>query len=1335
MREKLSFFLLLIGIAIFISLPVQCVYAYTSQQYIPYQQYSFWYNYTPAGPDPSQKDGFRQNDPIRYNTAEWDSQLGVLHCRAYAMVPMGTTQGYRPNVNVTARLFYNGYFSRPFSYLEVAALNPYLSIRAYHDPPADMGNAEYGYSITRIDAVGGTYYTATAAELYSLADFWYPNNEAAWDYAEADVTLSISGTIITFHWTQLDISASPNPAWKSQPVQFTATLKDGVPPYTVQWNFGGQGTYTAQVSGNIGGVLTSQTQFSFTSTGTFNVTCTATDSRGISDTKWVLITVRAVYLTIQAGAGGTTNPAPGTYEYGLGQQVPVTAQPSSGYALDRWELDSVPSGSSSVFWVIMDANHTLRAVFVQGLTVSASANVTSGNAPLPVQFSSTASGGTPPYAYSWNFGDMGTSDQQNPVHIYSQPGAYTAAVTVTDSAGRKGYASVPITVNSPFNFTVTKSGDITVVPGQSGTSTIFVNLTQGQAQPVSLSIQWVGAAPAGASASISPQSVVPNATSLLTFVAGANTPVGNYTCRVVGTAGALARYVDVLITVSQQVYYLTIQSTSGGTTSPAPGVYAYPAGATVQVSAQPSSGYNFDRWQLDGVDAGSSSTFTVVMNANHTLRALFAQTPSYSPATLTFDIRYYDGMKWAQGDIVPYGIVRYSGAATGQVYSSPTTVTVNVQGTGDVYAYFDPRNTQGSGFVSQWGGTPKAKVYSSYYYIANTTYSQNVAPSSITYPNQYDMLIISGYSHVLSMNVKWAEYPVNVSANAQWGTVAVTSNSPGWSLYSSQYLNYTNGFGVYYVDHSYNIRVQALPFAGYYFDRIVVDGNTTYYDDTVLLDNVVGPHNVTVYFSAVPPTFKLTVQAGDGGTTIPSPGVYYVPRYSYQSVVAYVTAPGYYFSNWLVDSTTDRTGAGTSTSKITVYMDRDHTVTAAFDTEGTVPVRPCYIRDGTQLSRVTLGETVGVNVTVTLPGITSPTNVEVTAWLEGVRWWDWSTNSFRTTTYKFTGTATTNASGFFTVAFGSEIDRSSTCYSVDPSTPLGTQYLARAEVKVGSNTYTYANTWKVDNVMATAEFDYNLTGINATFRFVYVTDGVPARGRNGLYVTALSTGHPYTPEAYSIVNGTSTIRERLSPPCDRDAASRLFIPYSWLNNSTLRATVPLPVWLDYSVYGMGLIPSGYAVKNNITYTTVAAMMWFFNSTCAVVEPFDWGDRVNLPGVEGAYSYLYWDTWGHPWDGTSGLIGVFGPSATVPLCRQGGRVYVNFTAVNSPAGVVPVGERINVPAEMSSIKGILMNYPDVYSTMKTAGSRRLWLQLVPGHSSGVLYNPVKELPILLAAQFG
>jgi hypothetical protein len=136
-----------------------------------------------------------------------------------------------------------------------------------------------------------------------------------------------------------------------------------------------------------------------------------------------------------------------------------------------------------------------------------------------------------------------------------------------------------------------------------------------------------------------------------------------------------------------------------------------------------------------------------------------------------------------------------------------------------------------------------------------------------------------------------------------------------------------------------------------------------------------------------------------------------------------------------------------------------------------------------------------------------------------------------------------------------------------------------------------------------------------------------------------------------------------------------------------------------------------------------------------VEPFDWGERVNLPGVEGAYAYLYWDTWGHPWDGTSGLIGTFGPSATVPLCRQGGRVYVNFTAVNSSAGVVPVGERINVPAEMSSIKGILMNYPNVYSTMKTAGSRRLWLQLVPGHSSGVLYNPVKELPILLAAQFG
>src|SRR3989442_11610823 len=38
-------------------------------------------------------------------------------------------------------------------------------------------------------------------------------------------------------------------------------------------------------------------------------------------------------------------------------------------------------------------------------------------------------------AYSWTFGDGGTSTVQNPSHTYTAGGTYTVALTVTDNAG------------------------------------------------------------------------------------------------------------------------------------------------------------------------------------------------------------------------------------------------------------------------------------------------------------------------------------------------------------------------------------------------------------------------------------------------------------------------------------------------------------------------------------------------------------------------------------------------------------------------------------------------------------------------------------------------------------------------------------------------------------------------------------------------------------------------------------------------------------------------------------------------------------------------------------
>ncbi|PVX23465.1 MAG: hypothetical protein CW691_10545 [Candidatus Bathyarchaeum sp.] len=82
----------------------------------------------------------------------------------------------------------------------------------------------------------------------------------------------------------------------------------------------------------------------------------------------------------------------------------------------------------------------------------------------------------------------------------------------------------------------------------------------------------------------------------------------------------------------QQTYYtLSISSSGSGYTSPS-GSPQYQSGTYATVYANPSQGWTFDHWVLDGQNAGSSSPINVYMNTNHNLQAVFVEDqppPSY----------------------------------------------------------------------------------------------------------------------------------------------------------------------------------------------------------------------------------------------------------------------------------------------------------------------------------------------------------------------------------------------------------------------------------------------------------------------------------------------------------------------------------------------------------------------------------------------------------------------------------------------------------------------------------------------------------------------------------
>jgi len=273
---------------------------------------------------------------------------------------------------------------------------------------------------------------------------------------------SKSQTIIVNQSISPSFSYSPASPYAGQAVQFTDSSSGN--PTSWSWDFG---------DGSVSN-LQSPTH-AYSSAGTYTVTLTA--SNGL-ETKTASKTIN-VKAVIQADfTYSPTNPTAGT-------QIQFTDKSTGSITSWSWQFGDggtssqknptktySTAGSYNVKLTISDG--TTSNSMTQTVTVVASlaANFTlSPNSPAvgqEVQFLDNSQGS--PISWSWDFGDGGKSTAKNPTHTYSQAGAYTVKLVISDGTN-SSTKSKSLTVSSTSTSKVITASSCTLADVQAAIAT------------------------------------------------------------------------------------------------------------------------------------------------------------------------------------------------------------------------------------------------------------------------------------------------------------------------------------------------------------------------------------------------------------------------------------------------------------------------------------------------------------------------------------------------------------------------------------------------------------------------------------------------------------------------------------------------------------------------------------------------------------------------------------------------------------------------------------------------------------------------------------------------
>ncbi|WP_281415437.1 PKD domain-containing protein [Actinospica durhamensis] len=307
-------------------------------------------------------------------------------------------------------------------------------------------------------------------------------------------------------------------------------------------------------------------------------------------------------LSVSFTGSATGGTAPYTYSWAFGDGTTSTTQnPSHTYAsAGTYTATLTVTDSSSPAKTATSTVTTNVSAVGNPLAASAAASPTSGQIPLAVNFTGTATGGKPAYSYSWAFGDGTTSTTQNPTHTYSTVGTYTATLTVTDSSSPTLSATSTVTVTAD-PVAATAPGPPTSLTATAGSSSATLN--------------WQTPSSNGGEA-INGYKVYRSTSS------GTESPVTSGGCANLGVVNSCT---DTGLTPGQTYYYEVAATNPVGTSQQSNEASATPTGAGGCPAAQLLGNPGFEN--------GSSNPAPWTVTSTHTPLSVISDSSSEPPHT------------------------------------------------------------------------------------------------------------------------------------------------------------------------------------------------------------------------------------------------------------------------------------------------------------------------------------------------------------------------------------------------------------------------------------------------------------------------------------------------------------------------------------------------------------------------------------------------------------------------------------------------------------------------------------------------------------------------------